>query len=66
MVAIKTVKVRGRIYFLCGHGLWSAHFFPTLPNSFFSFRKLNAATHTQSTVAGEEFLRVSHASPNAN
>ena len=34
------VRVGGSVYFLCWNGLWSVHFFPRLPNSFFFFQKI--------------------------
>ena len=64
MVAIKTVLeyVVGSIFYVemaCGRLI----FFLDCQTVSFSFKKLNAATKTQSTVDDEHFWRVSHASP---
>ena len=40
MVAIKTVKVRGSVYFFMLKWLVVGSFFPRLPNSFFFFQKI--------------------------
>ena len=67
MVAIRTVKVRGGSIFYVEMACDRLIFlFLDCQTVSFSFRKLNAATETQSTVDGEEFWRVSHASPDAN